>query len=79
MPLLALLFDYLPPLSVKNDETCATSQECQRKRDFERNSYIVLVIGGVVLVSALLMTIQYVFMIVDEPDGDVGLCDGLQF
>jgi hypothetical protein len=62
MPLLALLFDYLPPLSVKNDETCATSQERQRKRAFERNSYIVLVIGGVVLVSALLVTIQYVFM-----------------
>jgi uncharacterized membrane protein YfcA len=48
-------------------------------RDFERNSYIAFVIGGVVLVSALLMTIQYVFMIVDEPDPDGGLCDGLQF
>jgi uncharacterized membrane protein YfcA len=48
-------------------------------RDFERNSYIAFVIGGVVLVSAVLMTIQYVFMIVDEPDPDGGLCDGLQF
>jgi uncharacterized membrane protein YfcA len=48
-------------------------------RDFERNSYIAFVIGGVVMVSAVLMTIQYVFMIVDEPDPDGGLCDGLQF
>jgi multisubunit Na+/H+ antiporter MnhE subunit len=50
-------------------------------RKFERNSYLAFVIGGVVLVSALLMTIQYVFMIVDQPDEDTfgGLCDGLRF
>jgi uncharacterized membrane protein YfcA len=49
-------------------------------RNFERNSYIAFVIGGVVLVSALLMTIQYVLIIVDEPNqDDSGLCDGLGF
>lgn len=48
-------------------------------RTFERNSYIAFVIGGVVLISALLMTIQYVFMIADEPEDDGGLCDGLGF
>jgi hypothetical protein len=50
-------------------------------RNFERNSYIAFVIGGVVLVSALLMTVQYVFLIVDQPDeGSIGgLCDGMRF
>lgn len=49
-------------------------------RHFERNSYIAFVIGGVVLVSALLMTVQYVFSIVEEPDEDFGgLCTGLRF
>lgn len=46
-------------------------------KNFERNSYIAFVIGGVVLISALLMTIQYVLMIVDEPERyDSGLCEG---
>jgi uncharacterized membrane protein YfcA len=48
-------------------------------RQFERNSYIAFVIGGVVMVSALLMTIQYVFLIIDEPEDDGGLCEGLGF
>ena len=49
-------------------------------RNFERNSYITFVIGGVVLISALLMTVQYVFAIVEEPgEGYGGLCDGLRF
>jgi len=49
-------------------------------RSFERNSYIAFVIGGVVLVSAILMTVQYVFSIVKEPDQDYGgICDGLHF
>jgi hypothetical protein len=48
-------------------------------RTFERNSYRAFVIGGIVLVSALLMTMQYVF----APrmvgyDGEIGLCDGLR-
>ena len=49
-------------------------------RSFERNSYIAFVIGGVVLISAVLMTIQYIFSIVEGPDDDYGnLCDGLTF
>lgn len=49
-------------------------------RNFERNSYIAFVIGGVVLISALLMTVQYVLLIVDEPEEyESGLCDGLRF
>ena len=73
-------------------------------RDFERNSYTAFAIGGVILVSALLMTIevrrtvvcagdtvslfnslshvpffQYVFSIVEQPDDQGGLCDGLRF
>lgn len=49
-------------------------------RHFERNSYIAFATGGVVLISALLMTIQYVFAVAEEPeDDDGGLCDGLRF
>lgn len=45
-------------------------------RRFERNSYIAFVIGGVVMISAILMTIQYTFSIVEGGDEDVGkLCD----
>jgi uncharacterized membrane protein YfcA len=49
-------------------------------RHFERNSFLAFAIGGVVLLSALLMTIQYVFKTIQEPDEeDGGLCDGLRF
>jgi hypothetical protein len=49
-------------------------------RNFERNSYIAFVIGGVVLTSAFLMTVQYVFSIVEKPDEDFGgICEGLRF
>jgi hypothetical protein len=49
-------------------------------RNFERNSYIAFVIGGVVLISALLMTIQYVLLIVQEPDDfSQGVCDGISY
>ncbi|GKY95610.1 hypothetical protein MPSEU_000522300 [Mayamaea pseudoterrestris] len=48
-------------------------------RNFERNSYIAFVIGGVVLISALLMTIQYVLLIVQEPDDFQGVCDGISY
>ena len=49
-------------------------------RAFERNSYIAFVIGGVVLISAILMTIQYIFSIVEGPEDEYGgLCDGLTF
>lgn len=49
-------------------------------RTFDRNSYIAFVTGGIILVSALLMTVQYVFSIVEEPDRDYGgVCDGLRF
>jgi ABC-type Fe3+ transport system permease subunit len=45
-------------------------------RQFERSSYIAFVIGGVVMVSAVLMTIQYIFSIVEGPDDNVSkLCD----
>ena len=45
-------------------------------RKFERNSYIAFVIGGVVLVSAILMTIQYILAIVEGGDEDFGsICD----
>lgn len=50
-------------------------------RIYERNSYLAFAIGGVVLIAALLMTIQYVFKTVkdydDEDDG--GICEGLRF
>ena len=36
-------------------------------------------IGGVVLVSAVLMTIEYVFTIVEGPDDGGGMCEGLRF
>ena len=47
-------------------------------RNFERNSYIAFCIGGVILVSALLMTIDYVFRVYafDDMDSPDGLCDG---
>jgi Sulfite exporter TauE/SafE len=47
-------------------------------RNFERNSYIAFVIGGVILVSALLMTIDYVFRVYayDDMDYYQGLCEG---
>lgn len=49
-------------------------------RHFERNSYIAFVIGGVVLVSALLMTLQYVFRIVERPDDDFRhVCESVKF
>ena len=45
-------------------------------RQFDRNSYIAFVIGGVVLVSAILMTIQYVLSIVEGGEDDIRrLCD----
>ena len=49
-------------------------------KDFERNSYTAFAIGGVVLLSALLMTLQYVFYIVEQEEDDDagGLCDGLR-
>lgn len=47
-------------------------------RNFERNSYIAFCIGGVILVSALLMTIDYVFRVYafDDMDYPEGLCEG---
>jgi len=49
-------------------------------RVFERNSFLAFAIGGVVLISALLMTIRYVLKTIQEPDeDDGGLCDGLRF
>jgi len=48
-------------------------------RDFERNSYTAFAIGAVVLVSALFMTVEYVFSIVEEPEDQGGMCDGLRF
>lgn len=49
-------------------------------RDFERNSYTAFAIGGVVLVSALLMTLEYVFTIIEGPNLEKGgMCDGLRF
>jgi hypothetical protein len=44
---------------------------------FERNSYTAFVIGGVVLITSLLMTIQYVFAEVGEITDEGGLCDGI--
>ena len=49
-------------------------------RSFERSSYLAFVIGGVVLTSALLMTVQYVLLIVQEPeDFSKGVCDGISY
>jgi uncharacterized membrane protein YfcA len=50
-------------------------------RRFERNSFTAFAIGGVVLVSALLMTVEYVFLIVEQPEDidNGGLCQGLRF
>jgi hypothetical protein len=48
-------------------------------REFERNSFTAFAIGGVVLVSALAMTLEYVFSIVEQPDEQTALCDGLRF
>ncbi|CAB9510967.1 Sulfite exporter TauE/SafE family protein [Seminavis robusta] len=47
-------------------------------RNFERNSYIAFCIGGVILVSSLLMTIDYVFRVYafDDVDYPEGLCEG---
>jgi hypothetical protein len=48
------------------------------KTNFERTSLIAYSIGGVVLLSALLMSIQYVFMIMryDPQEDQGGLCEG---
>lgn len=49
-------------------------------RDFERNSFTAFAIGGVVLVSALLMTIEYIFsMVRQREDADMALCTGFRF
>ena len=49
-------------------------------RKFERNSFLTFAVGGIVLISALLMTIQYVLKTIQEPEeDDGGLCDGLRF
>ncbi|GAX25508.1 hypothetical protein FisN_12Lh044 [Fistulifera solaris] len=50
-------------------------------RVYERNSYLAFAIGGVVLIAALLMTIQYVFKTVKDydEDDDGGICEGLRF
>lgn len=49
-------------------------------RNFERNSYIAFVIGGIILISALLLTVQYVLMMAQGPDNsESSLCDGLRF
>ena len=47
-------------------------------RNFERNSYIAFCIGGVILTSALLMTVDYVFRVYqfDEDEKRGGLCEG---
>jgi len=47
-------------------------------RNFERNSYIAFCIGGIILASALLMTIDYVFRVYAFDDMDIpeSLCDG---
>lgn len=47
-------------------------------QNFERNSIIAFAIGGVVLLSALLMTIQYVLSIVkfDSTRDEGGMCEG---
>jgi uncharacterized membrane protein YfcA len=51
--------------------------------NFERNSFIAYCIGGVVLLSALLMTIQYVMAIVNYDENGFqtagsGLCEGFR-
>ena len=48
-------------------------------RNFERNSYITFCIGGVILLSSLLMTIDYVFRVYQYDDSQSdpgGLCEG---
>jgi uncharacterized membrane protein YfcA len=48
--------------------------------NFERNSFIAYCIGGVILLSALLMTMQYVLNIVlydqESQTETLGLCEG---
>lgn len=51
-------------------------------RNFERNSYVAFATGGVVLISALLMTVQYVVTILEGKTREAeagGLCDGIRF
>lgn len=57
-----------------------THNKYGQQKNFERNSLIAYSIGGVVLLSALLMSIQYVFMIVSyDPKMDQGgICEGYQ-
>jgi uncharacterized membrane protein YfcA len=56
-------------------------QTATEGRNFERNSFIAYCTGGVILLSALLMTLQYVLLIVNY-DADAsqseegGLCEG---
>lgn len=49
--------------------------------NFERNSFIAYIIGGVILLSALLMTMQYVLRIVSYDDDsrieEGGLCESI--
>jgi uncharacterized membrane protein YfcA len=56
----------------------ARNAEQYNGQNFERNSIIAYAIGGVVLLSALLMTIQYVLSILtfDEIRDVGGICDG---
>ena len=50
-------------------------------RNFERNSYIAFAIGGIVLLSALLMMVQFAMNILQgrRDDDEGGICDGLRF
>jgi len=56
------------------------SNKYGKQHNFERNSLIAYSIGGVVLLSALLMSIQYVFMIMsyDSKIDQGGICEGYQ-
>lgn len=48
-----------------------------RGHNFERNSIITFAIGGVILLSALMMTVLYIFSIVTfDEDDQLGICEG---
>lgn len=80
--LVCIFIGFLASLFGQGLMSTAKRQSKTAGANFERNSFIAYCIGGVVLLSALLMTIQYVLEIVsygaNNTSAGSGLCEGFR-